>query len=173
MICNACAKAEACTASEWLRVQVLWMERTLWLQRYGAGRAEKGNGTQDVSGDHNHRKQEHNCLEYTDSRKCTTGEGQEDGEREMDGAEIRGRDLLPKHQKLRRRQRLEGCICPRPLPVIPYMLKCTGALLHYVNSCFLDEKLATSTSAALSDHQICFCSIRGQDKHWNWFSRLS
>lgn len=38
---------------------------------------KKEMGLQHVSGDHNHRKQEHNCLEYTDSRKCTTGEGQE------------------------------------------------------------------------------------------------
>lgn len=46
-------------------------------------------GLQHVSGDYNHRKQEHNCLQYTDSRKCTTGEGQEDAERarEMDGTE--------------------------------------------------------------------------------------
>lgn len=114
-----------------------------WSVHYGCGGMEQAGlkkemGLQHVSGDHNHRKQEHNCLEYTDSRKCTTGEGQEDGEREMDGAEIRGRDLLPQHQKLSWRQRREGCICPRPLPVIPYMLKCTG---DYVNSCFLDEKL--------------------------------
>lgn len=49
---------------------------------------KKEMGLQHVSWDHNHRKQEHNCLEYTDSRKCTAGEGQEDWEREMDGAKI-------------------------------------------------------------------------------------
>lgn len=39
---------------------------------------KKEMGLQPVSRDHNHRKQDHNCLEYTDSRKCTAGEGQED-----------------------------------------------------------------------------------------------
>lgn len=43
---------------------------------------KKEMGLQHVSRDHNHRKQEHNCLEYTDSRKCTTGEGQEDRDRD-------------------------------------------------------------------------------------------
>lgn len=63
--------------------------RTLWPSWCCARRLKKEMGLQHVSGDHNHRKQEHNCLEYTDSRKCTTGEGQEDRgkEREMDGAE--------------------------------------------------------------------------------------
>lgn len=50
---------------------------------------KKEMGLQHVNGDYNHRKQEHNCLEYTGSRKCTTREGQEDREREreMDGTE--------------------------------------------------------------------------------------
>lgn len=62
---------------------------------------KKEMGLQHVSGDYNHRKQEHNCLEYTDSRKCTAREGQEDGEREreMDGAEDQ-RDALLRPQKL-------------------------------------------------------------------------
>lgn len=67
-----------------------------WSIHYGRGgmaqaELKKEMGLQHVSGDHNHRKQEHNCLEYTDSRKCTTGEGQEGWEIEMDRAEIRGR----------------------------------------------------------------------------------
>lgn len=47
----------------------------------GAAHAElkKEMGPRHVSRDYNHRKQEHNCLEYTDSRKCTAAEGQEDG----------------------------------------------------------------------------------------------
>lgn len=57
----------------------------------GTQRAElkKEMGLQHVSGDFNHRKQEQNSLEYTDSRKCMTREGQEDPERErdMDGTE--------------------------------------------------------------------------------------
>lgn len=58
-----------------------------WSVRYGCGgmaqaELKKEMGLQHVSGDHNHRKQEHNCLEYTDSRKCTAGEGQEERERE-------------------------------------------------------------------------------------------
>lgn len=74
------------------------------------GCLKKEMGLQHVSGDYNHRKQEHNCLQYTNSRKCTTGEGQEDAERarEMDGTEHereRERDLLMKHQELRWRQR--------------------------------------------------------------------
>lgn len=63
-----------------------------WTVRYGCSgmvqaELKKEMGLQHVSGDHNHRKQEHNCLEYTDSRKCTAGEGQEDWgrERERDG----------------------------------------------------------------------------------------
>lgn len=46
---------------------------------------KKEMGLLHVSGDHNHRKQEHNCLQYTDSRKCTTREGQEDIERRGKG----------------------------------------------------------------------------------------
>lgn len=46
---------------------------------------KKEMGLRHVSGDYNHRKQEHNCLEYTDSRKCTTREGQEDRKRGGDG----------------------------------------------------------------------------------------
>lgn len=81
-----------------------------WSVRYGCGgmaqaELKKEMGLQHVSGDHNHRKQEHNCLEYTDSRKCTAGEGQEGWEREMDGAEIRDTHLLPEHQKSRWRQK--------------------------------------------------------------------
>lgn len=54
-----------------------------WSVHYGRdgmvqAELKKEMGLQHVSRDHNHRKQEHNCLEYTDSRKCTTGEGQED-----------------------------------------------------------------------------------------------
>lgn len=45
---------------------------------------KKEMGLWHVIGDYNHRKQEHNSLEYTDSRKCVTREGQEDGERERD-----------------------------------------------------------------------------------------
>lgn len=45
---------------------------------------KKEMGLQHVSGDYNHRKQEHNCLEYTDSRKCMTREEQEDRERERE-----------------------------------------------------------------------------------------
>lgn len=57
---------------------------------------KKEMGLEHVSGDYNHRKQEHNCLEYTDSRKCMTRERQED-RGEGDGR----RDFLAKHQKLR------------------------------------------------------------------------
>lgn len=46
---------------------------------------KKEMGLQHVNGDYNHRKQEHNSLEYADSRKCTAREGQEDAEREGDG----------------------------------------------------------------------------------------
>lgn len=60
-----------------------------WTVHYGCGgmvqaELKKEMGLQHVSGDHNHRKQEHNCLEYTDSRKCTAGQGQEDRERERE-----------------------------------------------------------------------------------------
>lgn len=50
---------------------------------------KKEMGLQHVNGDYNHGKQEHNCLEYTGSRKCMTRERQEDREREreMDGTE--------------------------------------------------------------------------------------
>lgn len=47
---------------------------------------KKEMGLRHVSGDYNHRKQEHNCLEYTGSRKCTTREGAgRQREREGDG----------------------------------------------------------------------------------------
>lgn len=54
-----------------------------WTIHYGCGgmvqaELKKEMGLQHVSGDHDHRKLDHNCLEYTDSRKCTAGEGQED-----------------------------------------------------------------------------------------------
>lgn len=39
-------------------------------------------GLRHVSGDYDRRKQEHNCLECTDSRKCATREEQEDGRME-------------------------------------------------------------------------------------------
>lgn len=45
---------------------------------------KKEMGLWHVIGDYNHRKQEHNSLEYTDSRKCVTREGQEDGGRESE-----------------------------------------------------------------------------------------
>lgn len=48
-------------------------------------RLKKEMGLQHVSGDYNHRKQEHNSLEYTGSRKCVTREGQEDGEGKRGG----------------------------------------------------------------------------------------
>lgn len=64
---------------------------------------KKEMGLQHVNGDYNHRKQEHNCLEYTGSRKCMTREGQEDRERVRE--RMRERYLLLKHQKLRWRQR--------------------------------------------------------------------
>lgn len=67
---------------------------------YDYAGTQKEMGLQHVSGDFNHRKQEQNCLEYTDSRKCMTREGQEDPEREreMDGTEDeREGYLLLKH----------------------------------------------------------------------------
>lgn len=60
---------------------------------------KKEMGLQHVSGDFNHRKREQNSLEYTDSRKCMTREGQEDteGEGEMDGTGNERGYLLLKH----------------------------------------------------------------------------
>ncbi len=70
----------------------------------GTAHAElkKEMGLRHVSGDYNHRKQEHNCLEYTDSRKCTSREGQEDWERkgEMDGAEDEGEIFVTEASKV-------------------------------------------------------------------------
>lgn len=78
---------------------------------------KKEMGLWHVIGDYNHRKQEHNSLEYTDSRKCVTREGQEDGERERDEEKDetkhwreRERDLLQEDQKFRWRQRQDGGI---------------------------------------------------------------
>lgn len=45
---------------------------------------KKEMGLQHVSGEYNHRKQEHNSLENTGSWKCLTRKGQEDEERGED-----------------------------------------------------------------------------------------
>lgn len=82
--CNACVKAAACVMSALPRVCVLWARCTLTAVSEHA-ELKKEMGLQHVSGDFNRRKQEHNCLEYTGSRKCTTREGREDGEGEGDG----------------------------------------------------------------------------------------
>lgn len=67
-------------------VRVLWTHCTLRLRWHSARRAEKGNGTPACQcRDFNHRKQEQNSLECTDSRKCMTREGQEDPERKQEG----------------------------------------------------------------------------------------
>lgn len=126
---------------------------------------KKEMGLQHVSGDYNHRKQEHNCLQYTDSRKCTAREGQEDGERgRWMEQRMRGRYLLMKHQKLRWRQRQDRDIFfPHPFPFLQYILNHRHERLHKsvcerLRACLVCW-MENSASADLSDHQIAFVAF--------------
>lgn len=73
--CNACVRAEACTVStQGSRVP---SDDKLYIMAAPlcACRLKKEMGLGHVNEDYKHRKQEHNCLEYTGPRKCETRGG--------------------------------------------------------------------------------------------------
>lgn len=74
---DACVCAEACTVSaQGSRVPSNDKVYIMAAPRR-ACRLKKEMGLGHVNEDYKHRKQEHNCLEYTGLRKCETREEQE------------------------------------------------------------------------------------------------
>lgn len=96
--------AGVCTVSVPARVYVEMTNCTLRPCWKCACRLKKEMGLGHVNEDYNHRKQEHNCLEYTGSRQCITREGQEDSA----SAVMRQRYLLVEHQKFSEEELRQG-----------------------------------------------------------------